>query len=433
MLVPATKATMGVPWSHGSSDIDKTVPKLDDKTGFTCYSFNIQTHPVMSYTKTSVLEWLLYHRPSILLLQELQPDVCEWLEQELDEYEVVYAGCHSKNENNAILFDTRVWARIDSGNFFLSPSGNPEKAFGEICIRNLVWVILEHVVVHQKLFVIDTHWDHGPQTARIEEAKMIVERIPQLNKEGAMIVIGADFNSEKDSDEVVHLRKGLELQEPETTFGGNPSFIGWPGKSEYPMTHRIDHIFYTEGPWRCTQYGVTNDAARNMSDHLPVVSIFEYSGDTKSVIPDNFDTEFEWVPVEKLENFQHACVGGRLKTNEITFIGRYGDFIGNVVASSKKLSAVVNGRASQIAETNGYEILVCDSRAVSWKRKSPQALETSISFLDSKGNKKFIARCWHGSSRTLVVGSCTESLQEMNYCFQSSTYKTTNFKILCWR
>ena len=123
---------------------------------------------------------------------------------------------------------------------------------------------------NNELTYINTHFDHAGRVARIESAKLVVERIKALQANGQQaIILGGDFNSELEDSLLTPLQEVLGYARHDSPVTDNKgSFNNWGSARE---GYIIDHIFYT---------GVTPQEYRTLdgyygapyiSDHYPVV------------------------------------------------------------------------------------------------------------------------------------------------------------------
>ena len=81
-------------------------------------------------------------------------------------------------------------------------SETPDKpGFGwdAACNRTCTWIKLKDKITKKSFPVLDTHLDHRGMKAREEGVKLILARIPELNKENLPLIFTGDFNLVKES------------------------------------------------------------------------------------------------------------------------------------------------------------------------------------------------------------------------------------------
>ncbi len=99
------------------------------------------------------------------------------------------------DENIAIFYKKSRFTLINSGVFWLSPTPDVKSIGWDAAYRRIaVWTILEDKTSGQRFFAINTHLDNAGATARLESAKLILNKISSLS-EGLPIVLMGDFNA----------------------------------------------------------------------------------------------------------------------------------------------------------------------------------------------------------------------------------------------
>jgi endonuclease/exonuclease/phosphatase family metal-dependent hydrolase len=120
--------------------------------------------------------------------------------------------------------------------------------------------------------VFNTHFDHIGVKARTESAKLILQKIKELNIENLPVILTGDFNLTPDKEPISvitgQLRDSKSISE-QAPYGPEGSFNSF--KFDAPMKDRIDYVF-VNNQVDVLQYGVLTDSKdqRYPSDHLPV-------------------------------------------------------------------------------------------------------------------------------------------------------------------
>jgi endonuclease/exonuclease/phosphatase family metal-dependent hydrolase len=141
--------------------------------------------------------------PDLIGFQEVQADNLKTYAQHLRGYER-HLGPRTIIEEddaftmvNAIFWKPERFEAIESGGFYLSKT--PEKWSSDwesVFVRGATWVILRCVQSGAELLYVNTHLDHISELARVEGSKLIIDRIKELGREGALpVIVTADFNS----------------------------------------------------------------------------------------------------------------------------------------------------------------------------------------------------------------------------------------------
>jgi len=134
-----------------------------------------------------VLDVINNFSPDILGLQEARPNQVTDLRNGLPD---------STSQDGGIFYRTDRFTKTDEGLFWLSNTPDvPGSLFpGTRFQRIASWVILEdNQAGGQEYFVLNTHWDHEIQAARVHSAQLIRERI-EANSGGRPVILIGDLN-----------------------------------------------------------------------------------------------------------------------------------------------------------------------------------------------------------------------------------------------
>lgn len=109
------------------------------------------------------------------------------------------------DENIAIFYKKSRFTLINSGVFWLSPTPEVKSIGWDAAYRRIaVWTILEDKTSGQRFFAINTHLDNAGATARLEGAKLILNKIGSLSG-GLPVILMGDFNAVPSSPPVQYL------------------------------------------------------------------------------------------------------------------------------------------------------------------------------------------------------------------------------------
>lgn len=224
-------------------------------------------------------------RPDVLGVQEAFRHQLFDLEKSLTGYAYYGVGRddgQAAGEHSAILYRADRFRRVNQGTFWLSDS--PDEAGSKhpdaACTRIASWVILaEREADEQEYFVLNTHWDHVSDAARLHAVKVIRSRLAKVAAGRPAVVMG-DMNAREDDAAITTLLgqddfAGLQLLDSfrervprrgkeEATFH---NFAGNPTGS------RIDYILHSPD-LRATEAAIVRRKFddRFPSDHFPVTA-----------------------------------------------------------------------------------------------------------------------------------------------------------------
>lgn len=188
-----------------------------------------------------------------------------------------------KGEHAGIFYRHDKFALLESGCFWLS--GTPEKtsvgwdaALPRIC----TWAKFEDRADKKSFYVLNVHFDHRGQQARLESAKLLHQKALEIASKSPVIILG-DFNANQNSE--VH-KILADKKNFHDAFDLAPIKLATTGTSNSfdPHTNsnsRIDHI-YLSPQFKVEKFGILTDSYRRKSrfgksqaalpsDHFPVV------------------------------------------------------------------------------------------------------------------------------------------------------------------
>jgi endonuclease/exonuclease/phosphatase family metal-dependent hydrolase len=242
-----------------------------------------------------VYEVLKQRQPDVIGLQECLEFQLTGIVGAVPGYEAYALGREADGggEMCAILWRSERFDLIDSGSFGLAPQGElGVKAWDAALPRICSWVQLYDRVQDRSFWVYNAHFDHVGVQARLESAKLILERIAQRDSaNGATmpVILLGDFNCKPGSEPYTLLREQLQdchmlgqlafdaagnvLPFDELAHGSFHDFTG------HAAGQRIDYVFSTSDfqvleselvrdSWEMGQGRLANTVY--LSDHYPV-------------------------------------------------------------------------------------------------------------------------------------------------------------------
>jgi len=216
-----------------------------------------------------IAQQILFHDLEIFGTQEGKYNQLEQMKALLPGYEYIGAGrddgIHA-GEHSAIFYKTEVFDLLDHGDFWLSPTPDvPSKGWDAALNRICTWGHFKVKETRQELYYMSLHMDHIGVQARMESAKLVVDKIKEICG-GKPVVLTGDFNVDQnnpiynvftgsgilsDSYEICEIRYALDG----TANGFDPNSF---------TTSRIDHVFVSPQT-RVIRYGVLTDTYRTMT------------------------------------------------------------------------------------------------------------------------------------------------------------------------
>lgn len=217
-----------------------------------------------------------FHKADIFGLQEALVGQIEHIQAKLPNMKWVGIGRDDgkkAGEYSPIFYNSKKFKALKSGWFWLSET--PEKpglGWDAACNRVCTWILLETDKKDRQFMVFNTHFDHQGVKARTESAKLILQKIKELNTSKLPVILTGDFNLTPEQEPIAVITKELQDSRSitkESPYGPSGTFNGF--KFDNPLKDRIDYVFVNKLV-EVKQYGVLTDSKdqRYPSDHLPV-------------------------------------------------------------------------------------------------------------------------------------------------------------------
>lgn len=227
--------------------------------------------------KAFLISQLNFFEPDIFGTQEGLIHQLKDIERGLGSYAFFGVGRDKGNdegEHTAIFYKSERIVLLEESTFWLSKTpGKPSKDWDAALPRICTYGLFRMKDGGTRFFVFNTHFDHVGEKAREESAKLILEKINELNPNGYPVILMGDFNLEIDSKGIqtileelndTHLLVGANVHGPSGTFNG----FGF----SKPVKRRIDFIFVSADKLEAIKSAILSDSkeGRYPSDHLPV-------------------------------------------------------------------------------------------------------------------------------------------------------------------
>ncbi|MDD3744217.1 MAG: endonuclease/exonuclease/phosphatase family protein, partial [Lentimicrobiaceae bacterium] len=234
------------------------------------------------YREQPLTSFILKVQPDVLGIQEALDHQVNQINSRLKGYAALGVGRDDgaqKGEYNALYYKVKNIREVRSGTFWLSemPEVAGSKGWDAACNRIATWAEFEHLKSGKHFLVMNTHFDHVGDTARVNSAKLIVLKLEELAKALPAVLMG-DFNVD-DTHEVYRIltdpKNEIALSDSRKSkdcevLGPNVSFVDF--NPEYQPSLPIDFIFAspTLKAGRSIIYDFRGKG-NYLSDHLPVI------------------------------------------------------------------------------------------------------------------------------------------------------------------
>lgn len=231
--------------------------------------------------------WAVRREPAAALIREEQIDIIGT--QELLEYQIngllellpdyAFVGAGRLDGERADQFDSAILYRssrfrlVKSASFWLSetPEKPGKRGWDAHSPRMATWAILQDKATGKRIFCINTHLDHIGQTARVEGAKLIMQRIAARSR-GLPVILTGDFNATPDNEAV---RAVLDPANPVPLLHSRDiaAAVEGPAGSNRAGTRLIDYVFVSPAVRvnRCRVMPLEREGIE-LSDHHAVLA-----------------------------------------------------------------------------------------------------------------------------------------------------------------
>ncbi|MDT0687027.1 endonuclease/exonuclease/phosphatase family protein [Autumnicola psychrophila] len=230
-----------------------------------------------SKRKEALASLIRFYEPDLLPLQEAKKEQLDYFQANLKQYNYLGVGRNdgkAEGEFTAILYNTAKFDVLQNNTFWLSetpeePSKGWDAAYPRIC----TYALFQEKESSNKFWHFNTHFDHRGDKAREESAKLLWQKIEEVNRKNFPVILTGDFNLEPDSNGIRFLSGKLNDSKTitkEPAFGPEKTFNAYDyGKA--PIS-RIDYVFTSKGV-EVSKYGVLNNSYEQKypSDHFPVM------------------------------------------------------------------------------------------------------------------------------------------------------------------
>ncbi len=236
------------------------------------------------HRRSALTSLIAYYAPDIIGLQEVLLHQKQGIDADLLEYRFVGVARDDGKEAGEFSPVGYRYDRFhlrDSGTFWLSPTPDtPGKGWDAAYPRIASWARLKDRKSKRELLVVNTHFDHVGEVARLESARQIRRWIAEHRKRNDAVILLGDFNAPTESPAyraIVDITgDGTALYDASGMsdsphFGPRGTFNAF--KIEQVPDWPIDHIFVGDDVKVLRHATLTQQyGGRLPSDHYPVLA-----------------------------------------------------------------------------------------------------------------------------------------------------------------
>lgn len=220
---------------------------------------------------------VLAQQPAIIGFQEVVASQLDFLVKGLPAYRHFGVGREDgerKGEFSPIFYNAKSYKLLHGQTLWLSPTPDVPSIGWDAAMERIATVaILMERRTRDSIWVVNTHFDHVGEEARLRSAELLVNALKPVLSRGQRIVLMGDFNLEPQAAPIVSLQQHFVDACP-ANQSGQGTFNGFDvARTQFP---RIDYIWLSPTGWKVDNYSVPQPKTaqgRHVSDHFPVRAV----------------------------------------------------------------------------------------------------------------------------------------------------------------
>lgn len=229
--------------------------------------------------KEKVASLMNYYEADFIGGQEVQHHQLQFLVKNLDGYAhigVARDDGKEEGEYSCIFYKKDRYTPLQQSTFWLSPwPDSVSFGWNAACRRVCTYGLFQSKKTKQKFWVLNTHFDHISALARLESAKLIIQKIAEQNAEGYPVILTGDFNSRPDDEPSRYILKYMlnSRSVSALVYGGADTWNAF--KFNAKPDGCIDYIFVSENKKiRVMKFATLTDSydLKYPSDHFPIMA-----------------------------------------------------------------------------------------------------------------------------------------------------------------
>jgi len=232
--------------------------------------------------KEKLTDLLNYYEADFIGVQEAQKIQIDYILTNLPEYACIGEPRETGEwaEYSCIFYNKNKYNLVEQNTLWLSETPQKmSKGWDAACYRIVTYGLFQNKKTNKKYWIINTHFDHQGQVARLESAKKLLDLSNQLAKKTkAITIITGDFNADETEESIKILNQNFNnayLKSIKKPYGVYGTWNGFEF-NKIP-TQQIDYIFYDKKTiLKVKKIKIITDFYdfKYPSDHLPILATF---------------------------------------------------------------------------------------------------------------------------------------------------------------
>jgi endonuclease/exonuclease/phosphatase family metal-dependent hydrolase len=233
--------------------------------------------------KEKVASLMNYYEADFIGAQEVQHHQLAFLKTKLINYSSIGVGRddgREAGEYSCIFFNTKNFELLQQSTFWLSQTPDSvSMGWDAVCNRVCTYGLFQSKKTKKMFWVFNTHFDHIGKTARLESAKLIIEKIQQLNTKNYPVIFSGDLNCKPEESSYQYINSVLKNTRDisrQPAYGPADTWNAFAFDKK--PDGRIDHIFIsTHKKLSVKKFATITDSYEKKypSDHFPILATLE--------------------------------------------------------------------------------------------------------------------------------------------------------------
>ncbi len=229
--------------------------------------------------KDKVVSLMNYYEADFIGAQEVLHRQLKYLQENLNGYSYIGVGRDDgkeAGEYSCIFFKKDKFDVVEQSTFWLSPTPDSiSKGWDAAIVRVCTYGLFKNKKTKQLFWVFNTHFDHIGKNARVESAKLIVEKIKELNTKSYPVILTGDFNVRPEDAPILYITGEMQNTRTISKLVHGPPDTWNAFKFNAKPDGCIDYIFISKDNRLSVSKFITITDSYDLkypSDHLPVMA-----------------------------------------------------------------------------------------------------------------------------------------------------------------
>lgn len=261
------------------------VADIAAQTNIKAMSFNIRLDAASDgenrwdLRKNRVAGLMQYYEPDFIGAQEVLHHQLTYLDSSLVNYSYIGVGRDdgkTLGEYSCILYNQDKYIPLQQSTFWLAAKSDSVcMGWDAVCNRVCTYGRFKNKKTNQIVWVFNTHFDHVGKIARIESAKLILQKINKLNVKNEPVILLGDFNLRPTEEPIQKISSEMNNARDisKMVYGNSDTWNAF--KFNQKPNGAIDYIFLNKNKqWVVEKFATITDSydLKYPSDHFPVMA-----------------------------------------------------------------------------------------------------------------------------------------------------------------